>query len=297
METEEEKVMKHMSRRRFLSVCAVAGTFAALPWANAVAAAPLHRWNGILLGAEVSLTLAHPNRSKAHQIFETCVREIKRLESIFTLYDSHSELSQLNKHGILRGPSSEMVDILEQSRLYNQITDGAFDVTVKPLEDGQSLDLVGMDKLHINQKEIHFEKLAMGVTLNGIAQGYITDRITELLKAEGLKNVLVELGEKRAIGPHPEGRPWSLALQGKQNPISLTNRALATSARKNADTGKHHIFKPSSGHYTEKHEVISVIADSATMADALSTGFMLLSEERIKRIQEQHPNVIKVYRS
>lgn len=295
---ETKKMTKaRLSRRRFLSVCAMAGALSSIPWSNALASVPLHRWNGILLGANVSLTLAHPDRGRAHEIFKTCVMEIKRLENIFTLYDSHSELSRLNVNGFLQNPSPEMVDILRLSRTYHNITEGAFDVTVKPLEEGKSPDLVSLDKLHINQKEIRFEKPGMGITLNGIAQGYITDRITDLLKAEGLKNVLVELGEKRAIGLHPSGRPWLLAIQGREESVSLADKALATSASRNADTGKRHIVSPSGGHYACNHNAVSVIADKATMADALSTGFLLLSKEKITSIQKQHPVIHKVYLS
>lgn len=287
--------MRTITRRRFMSVCATASAFSAMPWMNALASAPLHRWNGILLGAEVSLTLAHPSKTKANQLFETCVREIKRLENIFTLYDSYSELSRLNAEGILQNPSSEIVDILEQSRLYHDMTEGAFDITVKPLEDGKSLDLVGMDKLQIDQNEIRFQKRGMGITLNGIAQGYITDRITELLKAEGLQNILVELGEKRTIGHHPTGRPWRLTLEGQKDPVSLVNHALATSAARNPMMDKHHIFTPSNGHYAKKYDTISVVADNAVMADALSTGFLSLDLQEIEKIKKHHPAVKIVY--
>ncbi len=287
--------MKHFTRRRFLSVCAMAGAFSALPWASALATTPLHRWNGILLGANVSLTLAHPDRRKAQDIFQTCVSEIKRLENIFTLYDSYSELSRLNAHGILRKPSSDMVKILKASQTYHDMTQGAFDVTVKPLEDGESLDLVGMNKLHISDHEIHFKQEDMGVTLNGIAQGYITDRITELLKEEGLTNVLVELGEKRAIGHYPSGRPWLLNIQGQEQPVPLIDKALATSSSISPDTGNPHIFTPKSGSYAMAHKTISVVAENAAMADALSTGFLSLHTNKIKTIQQSQLSIFHIY--
>lgn len=291
MDAQTQKI----TRRRFLSVCAMAGVVSAMPWAEVVASTPLHRWNGILLGAEVNLTLAHSDEGQANRIFKKCVKEIKRLENIFTLYDIYSEISQLNKNGILRNPSDDMVDILEQSYIYHDITDGAFDVTVKPLEQGMSLDLVGMKKLHVSNKEIRFDKQEMSITLNGIAQGYITDRITELLEAEGLENVLVELGEKRAIAGHPSGRSWLLDVQAMHEPVLLFGKALATSASQNGDTAKPHIFMPSNGQYAKKHNVVSVLADNATMADALSTGFMSLEPSRIKNIQDHLTREIKVF--
>ena len=54
---------------------------------------------------------------------------------------------------------------------------------------------------------IGFRRPGMAVTLNGVAQGYITDRVADLLRVRGFDNVLVELGEIRALGRHPDGRP------------------------------------------------------------------------------------------
>lgn len=299
MDAEKEKMTGMMNRRRFLSVCAMAGAFSAIPWSNAFAATPLHRWSGILLGAEVSLTLAHPDRQKANKIFDRCVTEIKRLENIFTLYDSHSELSILNANGMLKNPSLEMVDILKKAHIYHDMTEGAFDVTVKALEEGRSSNLVGMDKLYIDPKEIRLEKHGMAITLNGIAQGYITDYVTEFLKAEGLENVLVELGEKRAIGSHPSGRPWFLALQGEKQPVPLSDKALATSVARSPDTQKAHILNPLTGRTGQratKQESVSVLADNATMADALSTGFILMDETKINAIKARSSQIFHVYR-
>lgn len=272
---------KVLTRRRFLSVCAMASAVSVLPVAQVIAAVPLHRWRGILLGAEVGLTLAHPDKHTAERIFERVVNEIKRLENIFTLYDSYSELSRLNAAGMLRNPSPEMVDILQQAFRYNTMTKGAFDVTVKPLEDEQSLELIGMNKLEVDQNEIRFKQQGMRITLNGIAQGYITDRITDLLKQEGLRNVLVELGEKRAIGGHPTGRPWFLALSGVQEPVAFVDMALATSASVSPNTGRHHIYNPHTGRYVDENRVISVLAKHASMADALSTGLLAFSRDEI----------------
>ena len=295
MDAQKKEI--RMNRRRFLSVCAMAGAFSAMPWVGigASSAVPLHRWNGILLGAEVSLTLAHPDKHAANKIFARCVSEIKRLENIFTLYDAHSELMQLNSNGILQNPSPEILNIIAQSQRYHNMTDGAFDITVKPLEEGKSSDLIGMKKIHSSPKEIRLEKRGMAITLNGIAQGYITDHVTELLKNEGLSNVLVELGEKRTIGNHPSGRPWFLALEGQGEPISLSDKALATSARHNPNNNAPHIYNPLDSQHAQAHNIVSVLANSAAMADALSTGFMCLETEKVRHIQKQYSDIKNIY--
>ena len=52
----------------------------------------------------------------------------------------------------------------------------------------------------------------MAVTLNGLAQGYVTDKLVELLRARGVAHSLVDMGEARAIGSHPDGRPWEIGI-------------------------------------------------------------------------------------
>ena len=51
---------------------------------------------------------------------------------------------------------------------------------------------------------------AWALTLNGIAQGYVTDRVVALLRAGGIERSLVDMGESRALGTHPDGRPWQV---------------------------------------------------------------------------------------
>jgi hypothetical protein len=48
------------------------------------------------------------------------------------------------------------------------------------------------------------------LTLNGVAQGYITDRIAELLARRGYRNVLVDLGEVRALGSRDDGSAFEI---------------------------------------------------------------------------------------
>ncbi len=284
-----------MSRRRFLSVCAMAGVYAALPWADAIAHVPLHHWRGILLGAQVNLSVAHSSRAQAERIFGVCVGEVKRLEQIFTLYDSHSELSRLNANGVLRDPSPEFIDILQQSLEYRKLTGGAFDVRIKAIEDGiVSVFPEGQDMI-VDRDMIAFKDKDMSITLNGIAQGYITDQMTDLLRNEGLSNVLVELGETRAIGGHPAGRDWQIGLMDHRDIALLNNMALASSSAMNGDTGKPHIYDARDGRLVQSPRLVSVIAQSAAMADALSTAFISMSNEEIADLKSRELRIKRVY--
>ena len=142
---------------------------------------------------------------------------------------------------------AELLEVLRLARRMSEASEGAFDVTVHPLcevlasgeltEDriAAARRLVDYRKLHIDAERIGFEQPGMRVTLNGVAQGYITDRITELLAREGYQTALVDIGEQRALGNHPENRPWRLGVrapdgEGFAGVIDLAaGQALATS--------------------------------------------------------------------
>ena len=97
----------------------------------------------------------------------------------------------------------------------------------------------------------------MAITLNGIGQGYVTDRVVELLREGGVEHALVDMGETRAIGDHPAGGAWSVGLEDPASPgqvldrIELIDRAVATSGGYGTQfdpAGRfNHIFDPADG--------------------------------------------------
>ena len=307
------------TRRRFLAITAAAAGAAASPLPSA-AGAPLHVWTGTALGAMASLRLYHPDAESARRSIDRCRAEIGRLERVFSLYRPDSAVSRLNAIGELFGPPLDLVRLLDESRRISLLTDGAFDVTVQPLwllfathfaqpsadPSGPSpeaihaaRDRVGQRRIEISADRIRFTRPGMAVTLNGIAQGYVTDRIADLLRNEGLESVLVDLGEARALGDHPDGRPWQAALSNPQggaelHRLPLKDRALGTSAPAGFlfDFGRRfgHLFDPRTGRPAARYASVSVVAPDATMADALSTAFAQLPSAQIASILAERPN-------
>jgi len=131
----------------------------------------------------------------------------------------------------------------------------------------------------------------MGLTLNGIAPGYMTDRIVELLKNEGLEHALVDLGEIRAIGARSGQKPWHAGIrdpfdtQRMAMEVPLADQALATSGgygfRFDQAGRFHHIFDPRSGSCPHAYASVSVLASTATAADALATACYLMPIEAL----------------
>ena len=236
------------------------------------------RWHGSALGAQVSIEIHHPDRAEAERLVDRCVQDVRRLEQQFSLYRADSAISTLNRTGILVAPDADMVALLKASLLFAGMTDGAFDPTVQPLwqlyadhfsserpdSDGPSpqklaeaLAKVGRHGLLVNEDRVALARRGAAITLNGIAQGYATDRVVERLRAAGLSTTLVNMGEIRAIGARPEGTPWRVGLADPDRPgvltetVDLVDRAVATSAgagfRFDSAGRFTHLFDPATG--------------------------------------------------
>jgi thiamine biosynthesis lipoprotein len=269
------------------------------------------------MGAQAELILIHPNRREAETAVRRVQDEIRRLEKVFSLFDPGSALSRLNQLGALDMPPPDLIRCLDDAEHISRITDGAFDATVQPLwelyarhfatesenaegpgktEIETAKNLVDYRAVQYNPQRISFSEQGMAITLNGIAQGYITDRVAELLKARGFTNVLIDLGETRGIGRRQDGSDWQVGIKAPDSSgrlihkLALRDKAIATSGgygtRFTLEGSQHHLFDPKTGRSANIWTSMSVIADDATRADALSTAFSSLPESNIRRIAE-----------
>lgn len=277
-----------------------------------------HEWRGEALGAQASMHLWHANAGHAQRTLARMASEVLRLERSFSLYRPDSELSRLNGDGVLAGASRDMIAVLERAHAIAEASGGAFDPTVQPLwtlyEDHfgrptpdpagppvaaieaarRVVDYRGVD---VTGHTIRYASPGMSMTLNGIAQGYITDVVADLLRNEGFDHVVIELGETRVLGTHPEGRPWLVGLKdfdgGTDRTIELVNESSATSGGYGTVfdlTGEHHhIFDPDTGLSANRLAEVVVTAPRATDADALATALFVAGEDRAAAILATTP--------
>lgn len=310
------------TRRRVLRiVAAVAGL--PLMIAGVRATAPKvqeHSWHGEVLGAVSELSLWHSDAVFARAAILKARLEIERFERIFSLYRSDSEISRLNATGKLIKPSRALRELVEESQRLGELSDGAFDISVQPLWrlyeahfwshrdivadiGARARDLahalVDFRKIETGADAIGFARAGMGITLNSVAQGYITDAIADMLRNEGFDHAVVDLGEYRTIGPHPDGRPWRIGIRDGKAPsavgrmVELEDMALAVSGGYGTTfepSGRfHHIFDPHTGASANRLVDVAVIAPRATIANGLSTAICVAGEARAPALLAAYP--------
>lgn len=272
------------TRRRFLALSACA-------LATPAAAQPPHRWEGMALGADVALTVRGGTPAAAHAFFAEAARGLRAVEREFSLFRG-SALRRLNALGHLPHPSDDMLAVLRMADRVHAATGGAFDPTVQPLWQARRLGRdetaaaasIGWQDVRIDPAEVRLARPGMALTLNGIAQGFATDRLARIAARHGLDRVLIDAGELRALGTDP----WQARIAGPDGQtlrrLTLRGRALATSAAHGTRIGpagdRAHIIGPDGAppHWS----LVSVSADSAMLADALSTAAVLMSRSRIE---------------
>ncbi len=313
------------SRRRFIGIFAASAGLGMMPWmvrkASALTLEPAV-WRGIALGADAELHIYHASAKKARQLIELAVAEVRRLENIFSLYQEDSVLSQLNRDGFIDNPPADFIRLLSDSKYFSTLTSGAFDPSVQSLwklyaehftrnpgathepdaaEIRRVLGLVNHRQIYLEDRRAGFLMPGMALTLNGIAQGYITDRVTQLLRQAGLDRALVDMGEIRGLDVNESGPDWKAGIRDPEQAgrilasIPLKNEALSTSGGYGTtldEAGKFtHLFNPLSGACQPAYRSVSVRAPNATTADALSTAFSVMSLDDIKAVVNPLPGV------
>ena len=256
------------------------------------------------MGTYVAITAIHSSQDEAEHALGLAFDEIDNLTRLLSRYDASSPVSQLNNIGSLEIDSLEVVELVSRSLYYHKQTNGAFDITVKPLVDlykdrfaagkkpseaeiNAQLAKVGSENIRLENGRISFGRDNMGITLDGIAKGYIVDRVSMLLAQHGITNHLINAGgDIRTNGSAASGKPWTVAIQDpakqKHYPaiIKMTNGSIATSGNYEVFYDKekmfHHIVDSRTGHSPQLSTSVTVKAATVMDADALSTSVYVM---------------------
>lgn len=255
------------------------------------------------------LVVSYPSSSpiSSNEVSKIVTETLQEINDCCNVYNPNSELSRLNQSASSEPfqCSDMLYDIFKHSKQAYDFTKGSFDVTSGPLmklwgfyqkeretlpseaELKQAQDLVGLDKVEFDdeQQTIYFTVPEMRIDLGGIAKGYAADLIIDRIDTIG---AVVNLGGNLRFD-HRLPKGWSGYPVSLRNPLKrgetfcsfeLPYGAVSTSGNyeryRTIDGVQYtHIMNPVTATPVSGVLAVSVIADTATMADWLSTGIFI----------------------
>jgi len=283
---------------------------------GSTAAVPFKETRSIM-DTTVTIQVIDSNQTHALDAIDRAFDEIYYVDDLMSSYDNESELAILNRNGFLINANPDLIYVLGRSNYYSEISDGAFDVTIKPILDlwkskyspggtfappspdeiNETLKLVNYSNIIIEGSDITL-KPNMSIVLGGVAKGYAVDRGIESLKRDGIENGFVNAGgDGRFIGFKENNMPRRIGLQNPNKTedaitiMNLHDMAVATSGnyeRYFSEAAKvSHISDPRTGYSSQELISVTIIANNAMDADALATAVFVLGEvEGIEMIEE-----------
>ena len=262
-------------------------------------------------GTTLWLKAAHTDASRLHEALDASVKAIRAVEKQMSLFDPDSALCCLNRVGELRKPDPELVSVLTLAQYVSRRSAGVFDVTMQPLWNLWSLhsqsqtlpsykallqtrSLVNWQAMTVSADVVRLHAKGMGVSLNGIAQGYAADKVRAVLQLHGVQHALIDTGETALLGKSAQGEDWRFAVEpsvaSSLAPPVIHPQGLATATSSDAHTAfssdhlHHHILNPHTGDSPTHWSTVSVIAPSCAMADALTKVFFMCPPQAIERM-------------
>lgn len=261
------------------------------------------------LGSNCDIQLYTENKNRAEYIANLVIEDVQRIEKKYSRYRKDSILASINhaaNHGKSINIDEETLALLNYADACYQQSDGLFDITSGILREAwdfksqtiptekqikRLLPRIGWDKVNINNSTLYFSTPEMQLDFGGIGKEYAVDRSASICQQHNVQHGLVDLGgDIKIIGPHPDGRPWSVGIRHPRKKGQLMARinvfqgGIASSGdyeRCIILNGKRysHILDPKTGWPVQGLASITVVAKQCVIAGSVSTITMLKQKQ------------------
>jgi len=257
------------------------------------------------LGSNCELQIYTTTDQHAKKVFQLVQSDVLRIEQRYSRYRENNILSKINQVATQGGSlavDEETLALINYADTCYQQSNGLFDITSGVLREiwdfknqviptkqqiQDILPRIGWDKITLKNNILGFAIPGMQLDLGGIGKEYAVDRAATICQEQGIEHGLVDLGgDIKIIGPHTDGKPWSVGIRHPRKPeylmasIEVSKGALASSGdyeRCIIINGKRysHILNPKTGWPVQGLSSITVIAEQCVIAGSLSTICML----------------------
>lgn len=273
-------------------------------------------YSEIHMGTRVTITCYVADKNQADGAIRAAFDRFAEIDSIMSDYRIDSELNRFCVNAG-EGPqkiSSELATVLETSQQLADLTQGAFDVTCRPLiklwresrksgklpepfELSSALKLSGWQGLFVDlqNQTAALNRPGMEIDLGGIAKGYACDEALRVLRARGISAAMVLAGGDIALGDAPPDREgWSVVSKAiGQSPLILQNCGISTSGDSEQfvviDNKRYsHIIDPRTGIGLTHRIEVTVIAENCVTSDSLATALCVMGPRGINVLTEHY---------
>lgn len=286
----------------------------------------LYRNGFYAMATRFYMLLPDMDSTTGDQLFQKIKGEVNRIESRLSRFIEKSEISKINQAAFYSEVETddEIFEILEACKYGWELTDGAFDITLRPLtkywdnpddysenEYEKIIESVGLEyvELNVENKSVKFSNEITELDLGAFGKGFALEKVKQILENFSVKNAFISFGESSvlAIGEHPAGGSWKIGINNYKKPgnsiheFEVSDGSVSTSSNfylnDEGELVNHgHVINPDTGKIHEDFTAASVSASSPILAEMLSTACLLLPDEKIHDLLKKYEDieVIKV---
>lgn len=273
------------------------------------------------MGTYYSIKYRTENTSTEQELHAGIKEVLNEIDAQMSTYREDSEISRFNASREINQPfpvSEAVINVVSEAKRIHDLTDGGFDITVAPLvdlwgfgknkkrtvPDAESIAAqrakTGIENLQISDQVLIKNIPELSIDLSAIAKGFAVDQVAAYLETRTIQHYMIEIGgEVRTHGKNAKNDFWRIGIENPPElptsqpwaaTITLENESMATSGIyqnyfDEAGQRYAHVIDPRTGMPARDAPVsVSVIAPSCMTADALATGFSVLSPARILEI-------------
>ena len=274
-------------------------------------------FSGPMMGTQYRITAIVNPEQNVQELETNVIDAMESVNQSMSTYIDDSELNQVNRApaGQAIELSAGLAEVLAQANSISVLSEGAFDVTLAPVinlwgfgpsgaitkkPSDTALDnlktSIGYQTIELQGQVLRKKSDEVTIDLSAIAKGYGVDQVAIVLEQDGVSDYLINIGgELKASGVNIDRQVWRVGIEkphvlgGVQKVVPLTNQAIATSG----DYRNFHVIDGQQYSHTidpktlspvfHKLALVSVIHESASMADGLATALMAMGDQRALR--------------
>ena len=275
----------------------------------------VEEFGGPTMGSTYSIKYVHSQGSPSRDLLKSETDAIlAEIDKQLSTYRDDSLIAQFNQApaGSCQAMPSAVLELIEQGRVLNELSQGALDLTLEPLLNlwgfgpqarvekvptpeqlASARERVGMQHVRRDGEQL-CKDAAVQVDFNSIAAGYAVERVVQRLTELGVSSYLVEItGELKAAGKKPDDQPWRIGLEAPREGERVAQRVLVLDGYGVSTSGDYrnyfeedgrrysHTLDPRTGApITHTLASVTVVDKSTLRADGLSTVLMVMGTER-----------------